>query len=277
MLAASSTDLTEFSPGFTARPSVSHVVFDFDGTLSWLRHGWPEIMLVLFREYYSGQPGDSEAAIHQLLLTDILSLNGKASIHQMIRCAERVRECGGNAPNPEDLLHEYQRRLDLAVHERTEKILGGKSKRDQFLVHGARAMLDELQSRGCTLVILSGTVEHRVKEEAALLDLTRYFGQHIYGGTADLAQSSKQAVIERLLREEKITGDHLLSFGDGPVEIQVTKDVGGLAIAVASDEAENGSGKMHPQKRVELVAAGADVLIPDFREPAALLKRVFGN
>ena len=29
---------------------VTHVVFDFDGTLSWLRHGWPELMLEVFEE-----------------------------------------------------------------------------------------------------------------------------------------------------------------------------------------------------------------------------------
>jgi phosphoglycolate phosphatase-like HAD superfamily hydrolase len=35
--------LVEFSSGFSLRPQISHVVFDFDGTLSWLRHGWAEI------------------------------------------------------------------------------------------------------------------------------------------------------------------------------------------------------------------------------------------
>jgi phosphoglycolate phosphatase-like HAD superfamily hydrolase len=273
----SSSSAAEFSPGFKSRPQVSHVVFDFDGTLSWLRHGWPEIMLKLFREYYPGKPDQSEVEIHDLLLEDILSLNGKASIHQMYRCAERVRECGKPGPDPDALLLEYGRRLDLAVQQRGERILSGQAAPDEFLVHGAREMLDELQKRGCTMIILSGTVEHRVKEEAALLDLARYFGNHIYGGTSDLAQSSKQAVIERFLREEKLTGDRLLSFGDGPVEIQVTKSVGGLAIAMATDEEVNGSGRKHPQKRAQLLAAGADVLIPDFREPRALLERVLGN
>src|ERR1051325_5888664 len=56
-----------------------------------------------------------------------------------------------------------------------------------------------------------------------------------------MAQSSKRAVIERLLREEKIGGAQLLSFGDGPVEIRLTKEFGGLAVGVASDEEMNGS------------------------------------
>ena len=32
----------EFGVGFLPRPHASHAVFDFDGTLSWLRHGWPQ-------------------------------------------------------------------------------------------------------------------------------------------------------------------------------------------------------------------------------------------
>lgn len=107
--------------------------------------------------------------------------------------------------------------------------------------------------------------------------MARYFGAHIYGGTADVAQSSKQAVIARLLREERILGEHLLSFGDGPVELRLAKEVGGLAVAVVSDEEQNGSGKMPPHKHKVLAAAGADVLIPDYRDAAPLLACILGQ
>jgi len=69
----------------------------------------------------------------------------------------------------------------------------------------------------------------------------------------------------------------LLSFGDGPVEIQVTKRVGGLAVGVASDEEVNGSGKMDAQKQVLLKDAGADVLIPDYRDASVLIECLFGK
>jgi phosphoglycolate phosphatase-like HAD superfamily hydrolase len=266
----------KFSPGFSVRPQISHVVFDFDGTLSWLRHGWPGIMLELFLEYVSSKPAESREALRQLLLNDILSLNGKSSIFQMRRCAERVRERGGRTPDPEILLAEYQRRLDLAIKERTVKILSGHAAADEFVIHGARSLLIELERRGLRLIILSGTIENRVKMEAELLGLTPFFGRHIYGGTANLAQSSKQAVIARLLDEEKITGEHLLAFGDGPVEIQLTKEIGGVAIAVASDEEENGSGRIHPQKSEQLAAAGADAVIADYRNAGALLEAILG-
>ena len=81
-------------------------------------------------------------------------------------------------------------------------------------------------------------------------------------------------VIERILRENNIPGERLLSFGDGYVEIENTKEVGGLAVAVASDEANNGSGRFDEWKRQRLLGVGADVVIPDYRDAALLLKMI---
>ena len=110
-----------------------------------------------------------------------------------------------------------------------------------------------------------------------MLDITRYFGKHIYGAVYDYNKFSKKMVIERILRENKIPGEQLLAFGDGYVEIQNTKEVGGLAVAVASDEANNGSGHLDEWKRRRLLGVGADVVIPDYRDGDALLDRVFAN
>ena len=121
------------------------------------------------------------------------------------------------------------------------------------------------------LYLASGTDEVFVKEEAALLDLTQYFGEHVYGAQDNYKTFSKKVVIERILRDNHISGEHLLAFGDGYVEIQNTKEVGGLAVAVASDEAHNGSGRMDEWKRQRLLGVGADVVIPDFRDSRALL------
>jgi hypothetical protein len=53
------------------------------------------------------------------------------------------------------------------------------------------------------------------------------------------------------------------------VEIDNVKGAGGTAIAVASDEAGR-SGKPDQWKRDRLIGVGADVVIPDFRDFAAL-------
>jgi phosphoglycolate phosphatase-like HAD superfamily hydrolase len=144
-------------------------------------------------------------------------------------------------------------------------------------VYGARPLLETLHRRGLTLYLSSGTDEAFVKEEAGLLDVSRYFGRHIYGALDDYKNFSKKMVIERILRENSIPGERLLSFGDGYVEIQNTKEVGGLAVAVASDEANNGSGRMDAWKRQRLLSVGADVVIPDFRDAEPLLERIFGR
>ena len=81
-------------------------------------------------------------------------------------------------------------------------------------------------------------------------------------------------VIERIIRENNIPGESLMSFGDGYVEIENTKEVGGLAIAVATDEANNGSGNIDAWKRNRLAGVGADVIIPDYRDIDALLPRL---
>jgi hypothetical protein len=75
--------LVEFSSGFSPRPQISHVVFDFDGTLSWLRHGCPEIMIQPFREHLLGQAGESNRALHERLRDDVLSLNSEAACEEI--------------------------------------------------------------------------------------------------------------------------------------------------------------------------------------------------
>ena len=84
-------------------------------------------------------------------------------------------------------------------------------------------------------------------------------------------------VIDRILAENAIDGGTLLSFGDGYVEIENTVSVGGIAVAVASDEENNGSGLVDPWKRDRLLGVGAHVVIPDYRDAPALLEVMLGR
>ncbi|MBP7827947.1 MAG: HAD family hydrolase [Verrucomicrobia bacterium] len=271
------TGRVEFTAGFQPRPQISHVLFDFDGTLSLIREGWPEVMVPMFVEMLPARPNETEAARRQLCFEDIMRLNGKQTIYQMMQLAERIKERGGTPRDPLWYKHEYLRRLDERIRHRTDALRQGTTKPDDLLVHGARGLLEELQQRGLPLYLASGTDEQFVKQEAELLDLTRYFGPHIYGALDNYKQFSKKMVIERILRENQIAGAQLLSFGDGYVEIQNTKEVGGLAVAVASDEAHNGSGRFDEWKRQRLLGVGADVVIPDFRDARALLSRILDS
>jgi phosphoglycolate phosphatase-like HAD superfamily hydrolase len=270
---ASFRGLVEFSSSFRGRPQISHVVFDFDGTIAWLKHGWPDIMANVLLPYF---PNQTEETLRNLR-AEILALNGKPPIFQIRRCLEMAQKGAANLPEPELLLKEYALKLSDAIKERVAQLRSGKASPESFLVYGTMPLLKQLRNRGLILVILSGTEQDWLQKEADLLGLAPFFGRHIYGSTPDLMASSKQAVINRLLAEENIVGEHLLSFGDGPVEIEVTKEVGGLAVGVASDENVNGSGRMDSQKRDLLKHAGADVLIPDYRDGSALIECLFGK
>ena len=252
------------------------MLFDWDGTLSLIRQGWPEVMVPLFVEMLPPLPDETEDMRRQLAYDDIMRLNGKQTIYQMIQLAQRIQERGGTPRDPLWYKHEYLRRLDQKIRLRLEGLRSGTLRPDDCLVHGARPFLELLRSRGLPLYLASGTDEVFVKQEAELLDLTGYFGRHIYGALDDYKQFSKKMVIERILRENRISGDQLLSFGDGYVEIQNTKEVGGLAVAVASDEANNGSGQFDEWKRQRLLGVGADVVIPDFRDAKPLLQMILG-
>ena len=253
------------------RPEIRHVLFDFDGTLSLIRQGWPDIMVPMFLEILPPREGETAEAAHQLVLDDIMRLNGKQTIYQMIQLAERVRERGGEPRDPLWYKHEYLRRLNERIRDLLAGLRSGATTSDALLVHAARPLLEHLQHCDLQLHLASGTDEPFVKEEARLLGLDCYFGPRIFGALDDYKKFSKRMVIERVLRENHVSGGQLLSFGDGYVEIENTKEAGGLAIAVASDEAANGSGRVDEWKRRRLLEVGADAVIPDFRDAIPLV------
>src|SRR5258705_3458186 len=92
--------LIEFVPGFTPRPQISHVLFDFDGTLSLIREGWPEVMTPMFVEMLPPLDDESAETRQQLCREDIMRRNGKQTIYQIIQLTERINERGGIPRDP---------------------------------------------------------------------------------------------------------------------------------------------------------------------------------
>jgi len=156
------------------------------------------------------------------------------------------------------------------IIDRREGLRSGRIAPEAMMVPYSFELLDALKQRGAVLYLASGTDEPDVVEEVKLLRLDRYFGRHVYGAQDDFRAFSKAQVIERILQENALQGPSLLGFGDGYVEIQNVKSVGGTAVAVASDEAAR-SGRPAPWKRDRLIGAGADVVIPDYRDFQPLL------
>jgi len=261
-----------------ARPlRVEHVLFDFDGTLSLIREGWPEVMVPMMVEVLRATgTGETPEELSRLAHEFVMQLNGKQTIYQMIHLAEEVRRRGGTPEEPLVYKERYHERLLERIAGRREALRSGRVKPEEMLVPHSLDILDALKARGLSLYLASGTDEKYVQEEAALLGLDEYFGPHVYGAIDDYRAYSKAMVIERILRENRVEGAALLGFGDGYVEIQNIKESGGTAVAVASDESAR-SGKPDAWKRQRLIGVGADVVIPDYREWRPLLGFVLGE
>ena len=110
------------------RPEISHVLFDFDGTLSLIRQGWPEVMVPMFVEALPRRPARPTTTSASMVLDDIMRLNGKQTIYQMIQLAERIRERGGEPDEPLAYKHEYLRRLEAHIGARTAGLAGRHSR-----------------------------------------------------------------------------------------------------------------------------------------------------
>jgi phosphoglycolate phosphatase len=249
-----------------------HVLFDFDGTLSLIREGWPEVMVPLMVEMLQATgTKETPAELARLAGDFVMELTGKQTIYQMIRLAEEITTRGGVPLDPAEYKQMYHDRLLARIAGRREQLRAGSAAPAEMMVPYSLELLDGLAARGAAVYLASGTDQAYVDEEARLLGLDRYFGKHIYGAIDDYKNFSKAMVIERILGQNKIDGTELLGFGDGYVEIHNIKAVAGTAVAVASDESGR-SGRPDPWKRDRLIGAGADLVIPDFREHQTLLR-----
>ncbi len=249
-----------------------HVLFDFDGTLSLIREGWMEVMVPLLAEKLldCARAGETEASVTALVRDFVTELTGKQTIYQMMRLAEEIRARGGDPRDPRDYKAEYHDRLMARIDSRRKALADGSLPRGDALIPGSLEILRLIRKRGAAVYIASGTDEEYVLEEAALLGLDEYAPGRIYGALADYASFSKEMVIRRILQENRVDGSRLAAFGDGYVEIADCKAAGGVAVAVASDEAGR-SGRPDEWKRARLVGAGADIVIPDYADAEALV------
>ena len=264
------TSIEIFSDGRGESPP-AYALFDFDGTLSLVREGWVDVMVPMMVEILQQAPtaesADELAAVCREFVDE---LTGKQTIYQMMRLAEEVRKRGGLAAEPLEYKHLYHERLMERIEGRRDRLRSGEAEAESMLVSGSLEMLQGLADRGVSLYLASGTDEAYVREEAELLKIDRFFGPHIYGAVDDFRSFSKQMVIERLLDHNEVDASRLVGFGDGYVEIDNVKTSGGLAVGVATDESAR-NGRTDAWKRDRLVGVGADVIVPDFGETAALL------
>ena len=257
-----------------SRSRIRVAIFDFDGTLSLLRSGWTEIMhALMFGELRQTPQHENDNELDGFITDLIYSTSGQQTIYQMIRLAEEVGKRGGTPAAPTAYLLDFSEQLTALVNARITAIESGANTPGDWLVPGAVEFLQVLAARGITCYIVSGTGEDFVRDEAALLGIAPFF-TGIYGAHADYKNHSKKIVIGKLVAQHTLQSGELVTFGDGAPEIADTKAVGGIGVGLATDEEKRAG--VQPQKRAVLVQAGADVIVPDFSERAALTTYLFG-
>lgn len=275
----------EMCCGLDALPKgpITHAVFDHDGTISVLRQGWEGVMApVMIKAILGdGYSAAGEALRHKVRtrVSDYIDEStGIQTILQMESLVGMVREFG-LVPG-EGVLDKigykkiYNDALMGIVDRRLERLASGELKGEDCVIKGAVPFLEELQRRGVTLYLASGTDQEDVVREAQALGYARLFTGGIHGAVGDGSTDSKKAIIRRILVEHGLRGSQLAVFGDGPVEMRECRNGGSVAIGIASDEVQRHG--LNPGKRLRLLKAGAHIIVPDFSQGERLLELLSG-
>ncbi len=250
------------------------VLFDFDGTLSLIRSGWVDVMVPMMVEcLLQLKTGESEQDLTNIVEDFVARLTGKQTIYQMIELAAQIRRRGGRPLEPLEYKHMYLNRLGDKIKDKVADLRTGARSPDEFLVPGSRRLLEALKERDLKLYLASGTDEPFPLEEARLLQVDSYFDGRIFGALDDYQSFSKKILIDKVIDESDFAGEQFLAFGDGYVEIQNVKEVGGVAVGVATDELLCTS--VDETKRQRLLDVGADWIIPNFSAHDELMQALF--
>lgn len=250
-------------------------LFDFDGTISVIRSGWMEVMVPMMVETLAEtRSGESEAELTAIVEEFVGRLTGKDTIYQMIEFASQIEKRGAVALDPLVYKKTYLDRLWGMIEHRVAELKRGDCPPEKYMVPGARALLDALRERGLKMYLASGTDDAAMKQEAGLLQVTEYFAG-VHGAVDDYKKfaSAKSVLIQRIIDSAEFAGREFLGFGDGYVEIEMVKQVGGVAVGVATAEPE--CRIVDQWKRQRLIAVGADFIVPNFLDREELLSALF--
>ncbi|HKW99933.1 MAG TPA: HAD family hydrolase [Bryobacteraceae bacterium] len=267
--------IEQLRPGVSAK-NARVVLFDFDGTISLIRAGWMDVMVPMMVEILLDlKTGETEEQLRSIVEDFVGRLTGKQTMYQMIELAENVKSRGGTPLDPLEYKKRYLDLLHSKIRHRLDELSSGAATPEKYLVPGARTLLETLHARGLKMYLASGTDQIYMREEARLLDVARYFSGGVFGALDDYKSFSKKILIQRLIAASEYQGAEFLGFGDGYVEIENIKEVGGVAVGVAT--AEPACDRIDPWKRKRLAGVGADFIIPNFLCHRELVATLFPN
>lgn len=261
----------------------SHVIFDHDGTISTLRQGWEQIMEpMMIRAILGSEPEDADPVLHDEVrvavrryidrTTGIQTLAQMQGLVDLVRSFARIPS--GAILDAHGYKALYDAQLLALVEGRMQKLGRGELQVTDLTIKKAVDLLRVLAGRGVQLYLASGTDQTDVEREADALGYRSLFRGRIYGAVGDITRDAKRIVLERILEDiGPGAHDHILTFGDGPVEMRETHKRGGYAVGVASDEVRRYG--WNEAKRRRLIEAGADMIIPDFSRLDQILTCLF--
>ena len=167
----------------------------------------------------------------------------------------------------------YLSRLDDKIRDRVEGLRAGSLAPDELLVPGARRLVEALRNRGLQLYLASGTDQPYLRGSGDCCKSTPTSTAGSLERSTITSRSRSKFSIGKIISESDFAGEEFLAFGDGYVEIQNIKQVGGVAVGVATDEPR--CVRVDEVKRRRLLGVGADWLIPNFSAHDELMHTLF--
>ena len=269
------TDIEIINPDAVNFGQPEVAVFDHDGTVSTIRHGWEKIMRTVMIEAitgasYASLSAEKIAAIYADIDGMIEKTTGIQTIVQMQMLADMVKRYGYVPADGVKTTAEYKKiytaALNRAVDAKYARIAQGINDPSDFTMKGSLEFIESLGQAGIKAYLASGTDLVDVRKETDAFGTSELFTGGIFGSVGDISSDPKKTVMRNIIKTIGLSGNgenaRAVVFGDGPVEIREGKKNGFLAIGVLSDEDRRFG--LNLKKRERLVLAGADILIPDF-------------
>ncbi len=251
--------------------NISVGLFDFDGTLSDERVGWPNLMVATNSAFFMSHTENklSHKDAEKSVIEDIEKTIGIPTYMQMKRLAAMIEKSGHNGAHLDPKLFKdvYNNSLVSMVESRRSQIRNGEISMEDLRIKGSVELLEEL-SKMLTdgIYLATGSDVDAIKESVDYLGFSKFFPTDRIAGAGSLGpeDDAKEAVIKKMLTEYSIKGNQLLTFGDGFPEIVHTHLAGGLAVGVLTRDHSYYEHLGHftlAQKEQRLRNAGAHIIV----------------